>query len=42
MKKEILEKAKKEAKKYRPELYKKHSELADIMQVHLQSLKNLI
>ncbi|MDD5617465.1 MAG: hypothetical protein PHG69_00050 [Candidatus Omnitrophica bacterium] len=37
--KKAKQKREKEAKKYRPDLYKKHSELANLMQGHLQGLK---
>lgn len=38
--KKAKQRREKEAKKYRPDLNKKHSELADLMQIHLQNMKN--
>ena len=37
--KKAKQKREKEAKKYRPDLNKKHSELADLMQTHIQNIK---
>ena len=37
--KKAKQKREKEAKKCRPNLNKKHSELADLMQIHLQNMK---
>ena len=38
----VKDKREKEAKKYTPSLYKKHSELSDLMKIHLQTIKELI
>ncbi len=40
--KKAKQKRENEAEKYRPDLYKKHSGLSDLMKQHLQDMRNLI